>query len=316
MPVAILPFQPADRERWDRFVHASKNGTFLLLRDYLEYHADRFEDASRLVERDGSLVAVLPANRVGDELHSHQGLTYGGLIVGPEMTTPVMLETFEALTAALKAEGCRRLHYKTVPHIYHLCPAEEDRYALFRHDAGLTRRDVLSVVPSEARAPVQARRRRGCRKALAAGVTVAEDRAGWAEYWDIVTENLQTRFGVPPVHSLEEIGRLVSLFPRNIRLFTAREGGDGGPMVAGCVVYESPRVAHAQYIASSARGYAVSALDLLFSTLIEQVFPSKAWFDFGISNEREGRHLNLGLVEMKEGFGARAVVHDFYRVDL
>jgi hypothetical protein len=313
MRIDITRFQAGDRERWDRFVRESKNGTFLLARDYLEYHADRFEDASRLVECDGSLVAVLPANRVGDQLHSHQGLTYGGLIVGPDMTTPVMLEVFTALHGTLKVEGWRGLHYKTIPHIYHLYPAEEDRYALFRHDARLTRRDVLAVVQPQARAPVQTRRRRGSRKAVSAGITVAEEAAGWAEYWDILTENLQAQHGVPPVHSLAEIQRLAGLFPANIRLFAAR---DAGVMVAGCVIYDSPRVAHVQYIASSTRGRAVSALDLLFSTLIEHVFSSKPWFDFGISNEQQGRHLNVGLIEMKEGFGARAVAHDFYGVEL
>lgn len=39
------------------------------------------------------------------------------------------------------------------------------------------------------------------------------------------------------------------------------------------------------------------------------------WYlDFGISNENDGRYLNLGLIEQKEGFGARTVVHDFYRL--
>ena len=38
-------------------------------------------------------------------------------------------------------------------------------------------------------------------------------------------------------------------------------------------------------------------------------------FDFGISNERDGT-LNPGLMRNKEGFGARAVVHDRYVLEL
>ena len=38
-------------------------------------------------------------------------------------------------------------------------------------------------------------------------------------------------------------------------------------------------------------------------------------FDFGISNERND-DLHAGLVRNKEGFSARAVVHDQYSLDL
>jgi hypothetical protein len=33
-------------------------------------------------------------------------------------------------------------------------------------------------------------------------------------------------------------------------------------------------------------------------------------FDFGTADECDGRYLNRGLIDQKEGFGARAVVHD------
>lgn len=54
----------------------------------------------------------------------------------------------------------------------------------------------------------------------------------------------------------------------------------------------------------------------LLSKLLNEVYVDRQYFDFGISNEEEGRYLNEGLVAQKEGFGARAVVHDFYRLKL
>ena len=42
---------------WDDFVKRSKNATFLFFRDYMDYHADRFQDASLLIYRGDSLVA-------------------------------------------------------------------------------------------------------------------------------------------------------------------------------------------------------------------------------------------------------------------
>ena len=46
----------------------------------MEYHADRFTDYSLLVYDGNKLLALLPANRSGDVLYSHAGLTYGGVI--------------------------------------------------------------------------------------------------------------------------------------------------------------------------------------------------------------------------------------------
>ena len=57
----IERYTPAKKDEWDQFVRQSKNGTFLFLRDYMDYHSDRFADFS-LVARDGEkIIAVLPA---------------------------------------------------------------------------------------------------------------------------------------------------------------------------------------------------------------------------------------------------------------
>ena len=44
----IVRYSPEMKGVWDDFVETSKNGTFLLKRDYMEYHADRFPDHSYL----------------------------------------------------------------------------------------------------------------------------------------------------------------------------------------------------------------------------------------------------------------------------
>src|SRR5689334_12021295 len=82
-------FTVATRSSWDQFVRSSKNGTFLFLRDYMEYHQDRFEDHSLIVRAEGEpgpVIGLLPANRRGGVLESHGGLTYGGVVSGASMT--------------------------------------------------------------------------------------------------------------------------------------------------------------------------------------------------------------------------------------
>jgi hypothetical protein len=307
-------YEPARHQPlWDDFVRASKNGTFLLLRGYMDYHADRFADHSLLVrDPEGELLAVLPAHADGDRLVSHGGLTYGGFISGPAMKTPLMLGAFEAVARHLRDRGFAAWVYKTVPPIYHRWPAEEDRYALFLAGAALARRDVLAVVGRHDRLPYQQRRERAVRKARQAGLAVGPD-TDLAAFWEVLAENLRQRHGAKPLHTLTEIGLLRERFPENIRLFTSRGGAD---ILGGVLIYESARVAHVQYIASSEEGRRLRALDLLFDVLLTGAYADKPYFDFGISNEDGGRRLNRGLIDQKEGFGARAVAHDHYAIEL
>ena len=106
------------------------------------------------------------------------------------------------------------------------------------------------------------------------------------------------------MHTASEIQRLRSSFPENIQLFCAFLDNE---IVAGTVIYQSQKVAHTQYIATSESGR---------SCLLTQVYKDAQYFDFGTSMEPDGGHLNKGLVEYKEGFGGRSVTHDFYEIKL
>ena len=309
MTVDVQRYQSSDSGAWNDFVRASKNGTFLFDRGYMDYHSNRFVDHSLVLRsEDGRILALLPATERSNELHSHAGLTYGGLILGNATGSVAAIEMIEAIRAYLATHGLAVLHYKTIPSIYHQQPAEEDRYALFRAGAALTRRDVLSVVPREDRLKYQERRARGGRSATKAGAEVVESR-DFEPFWRVLEVTLRERFGVSPVHSLEEIVLLHGRFPESIRLFEAPVEGQ---TAAGCVVFETARVAHVQYIAASESGKKINALDAVFDHLLRNIYPDKHFFDFGISNEEAGRVLNKGLVEHKEGFGARTIVHDYY----
>jgi len=310
----IERYEQRDRDEWDAVVRASRNGTFLFLRDYMEYHRDRFEDASLVARRHagGAILAVLPANRRDDVLESHGGLTYGGWVFGADMTLGLMLEVFGAAVERLRSEPVRLLRYRPVPHVYHRSPAEEDLFALDRLGARLARRAPMSVIDLRRPLPWQERRRRGVRKAAGAGLTAGEsdDLAG---YWELLSTVLAGTYGATPVHSLDEMRRLRAAFPGNIRLFTC---GKGGRQVAGVLVYETDLVARAQYIAASEEGKEAAALDLLFEHLVRRVYGGKAYFDLGTSEGVGPAGLNPGVLEYKEGLGARLVVQDTWELPI
>ena len=293
----IVRYTPELKAQWDSFVRKSRNGTFLFLRDYMDYHSQ-------------SLVALLPLNKEADgSVASHSGLTYGGLITDKKGRAEKVMKLFECLNTWLRDAGITRVVYRPVPWIYHEMPTEEDLYALFNVcKARLTAREISSTIAQENKLAFSQSRKDCLRKAKRAGVEVMPCN-DFAAFWDILSANLQQRYAVNPVHSLAEIMALASLFPHEIRLYAAYLDNE---MVAGTVVYVMPRVVHVQYISASAKGKTVGALDVLFRYLIDEVFVDKPYFDFGKSTEDRGRRLNEQLIFQKEGFGGRGVCYDTY----
>lgn len=57
----ITPYHSSEYEKWNAFVERSKNATFLFDRHYMDYHADRFQDASLMfILKEDWLLCYLP----------------------------------------------------------------------------------------------------------------------------------------------------------------------------------------------------------------------------------------------------------------
>ncbi len=302
-----------NKNNWNDFVKNSKNTHFFFQRDYMEYHSDRFEDFSLMIfDETEKLIAILPANIKENILYSHQGLTFGGFLVDDRMKTETMLEIFESLKHFLKEQNIKKIVYKCIPYIYHLKPSEEDRYALFRNNAKLIRRDVTSTIDLTEQVRYSKGRKWTINKAKKESIETFES-DDYETFWELLTGVLESNHEAKPVHTLEEIKKLFNLFPKNIRLFLAKKNGR---VVSGALIYENQNIVHTQYLANSEEGRETGALDLLIDYLIKDIYKNKKYFDFGISNEDAGKYLNTGLIAQKEGFGARAVVHDFYELEI
>ncbi len=342
-----------DAEAWDKFVEDSKNGTFLFLRGYMDYHKDRFADHSLMFYDDKQrLIALLPANEKDKTLYSHQGLTYGGFILSTKTRVADVLELFDKTREYLKEEGFETWYYKQIPTCYHRCPAEEDEYALWLKGAELESCLVSTTIPLNGCTlypETERRRKRGKSKAEEAGYVIkggvekgviggVEKGVIWGvkegvekgviegvkegmeeedfkSFWRIMEGNLMERYSVKPVHTLEEMLLLHSRLPEKIQLFLAIKDGQAQ---AGCVAYmANDTCVHIQYGHATPEGKQEGALDLLYLTLMEKFRKAGyKYMDFGNSNEQGGHYLNENLIAQKEGFGGRATTYKQWKICL
>lgn len=308
----VRRYEPADSGLWNSFIANAKNATFLFHRDFMEYHSDRFADFSMLIFDGQKLISVLAAHIVDDVVFSHQGLTYGGFVYGEKMKLKDAIGVFRDALHYLSQNGISKLFIKTVPSIYHKLPSDEMQYAFFVAGARLVRRDSLSVVDRDNRIPFTKSRKQSIRRGVSNGLLIVEE-AAFEVFWnDILIPNLGKRHGVKPVHSLDEIIILQQKFPDEIRHFNVYHEDK---LVAGTTVFVAQNVAHPQYISGQQDKNELGSLDFLYHHLITDVFSAKRYFDFGISNEGQGKKLNEDLVFWKESFGARTITQDFYETD-
>ena len=209
----------------------------------------------------------------------------------------------------LQTNGVENFEIKLLPKIYNQTIADEMDYVAFLMQSSLFRSDVYLTMDMQNDYQPNRNRKRALKIASELGIEIKEEK-NYDGFWNqILTPNLKERFGVEPVHSCEEIEKLVAFFPENILLFNAYQDTI---LKAGVVMFMTDNVAHFQYSSGGNDRNDTAALDVLFDFIIQK-YAHKKYISFGSSSEDNGLKLNEGLAYWKESFGAKTTVQNFHR---
>ena len=297
---------------WDDLVRRAVNGHFMFERDFMEYHADRFDDHS-LVFRDGTRpIAVLPAHREGDDLVSHQGLPFAGLIWTEKARLRSMHEIIGALVAYLSDHGFLRLVYCAMPAPYKRHHGDDDIYPLERAGAVVVRTRVASSVRIDDSPGISRKRRQILQQAAHHGIRI-EQGIPVSDCHELITRFLEERFQTRPVHTASELQLLAARFPEQIRCAGAFHGDS---LVHTMVTFHSRTCIRLQYSAGTRPGRELYAADLMISSLIQELSKQGGWIDFGTSMDPRTGDLDPGLHAFKESFGGRTSLLRTYQLGL
>lgn len=314
----IRRYSDSNKKEWNDFVAQSRNSTFLFDRNYMDYHSDRFSDYSLMAYRHGKLAAVLPANEKGDALYSHLGLTYGGWVWAPRGldTTDLYLLWHSWIEYCSKA-GFERIIYKPLPYIYSEMPSQEDLYFLFLSKANLISTDISTTIDLESDTEFNMLQKRHLKKVpedFYCEVVNFEETGQIKDFHKMLSLCLEERHDNIPVHSLDELERLMAAFPEDIVIWGAYSDGK---LQAGICVYEAGITAHCQYIATTAIGRERNLLPPLVKEMLDYYTEEGfRYFDFGTSNEGNGQYLNNGLNRQKTSFGGSGVAYSKFEINL
>lgn len=310
----IKRYQKSDYANWNSFIGQAKNATFLFHRDFMEYHEDRFEDFSLIVLDGEKWVAVLPANIVGTVIFSHQGLTYGGLIYSANIKAAIIGELLDCLLSFFKDNNIQSFYFKSIPFFYLSSGNMETEFFLLNKGAFLEKKEMNLAINLALPLTISRSKLKHFRKTDAHNLQLVEE-TELDSFWELVLRpRLQEKYNAKPVHSLEEITKLKTLFPLNIKQFSVYHKD---VIVAGVTLFETKMVVKSQYGATTKKGEELRALDFAFITLIEKYKKQGTlFFDMGLANDGNEKGFHAGLLQQKEELGCSVYGQDFYKMNL
>lgn len=309
----VRSYISADYADWNAFIGKAKNATFLFHRDFMEYHKDRFDDFSLMIFENEKLVAVLPANKKENEVFSHQGLTYGGLVFAESFKGSDLNEILEAVFQFLKDNSISKLTLKPILSFYTSADYIQYESFLIQKNGQLFRRDLNLAIDFSKPLQVSKSKLKHFRKTVKLGLELRQETV-FDTFWNQILEpRLQEKYQAKPVHNLKEITKLHHQFPDKILQYNAYFEGE---LLAGVTLFHSEKVIKSQYGATSEKGEKLRALDFIFISLIEKYKDSVNFFDMGTVTEMNGKSYNKGLLQQKEELGCTIYNQDFYSIEL
>ncbi len=318
----IHKYKETDRKYWDYFVSNSNNGTIFHSRRFLSYHPEnRFNDHSLIIKKKQKIFAVFPAaeKQINNEKHliSHPGLSFGSFVVQKFLSVADSCKMIEKFTGYLKKLDFKFVSIKLSPFFHYQRTSNYIDFFLLKSGFKYKNRELTSVLSLEDNIKnnlIQFRSShiRGLKTAKRKGVKIFQS-VEYEEFYKILERNLSKRHGVSPTHTLKELKRLRSLFPEQLKLFSAKFDNK---MIAGVLNFLiNERVVLAFYISHDEDYKDYRPLNFLFYKIFEWAIYSKfKIYDFGTFTLNQ--EPNMGLGRYKENFGASGVFRDLIEMKL
>lgn len=325
--IVIKRYTEKDELLWDDFVfNKSINGTFLQSRNFLNYHPkDRFFDYSLLFYLKGKVVAVCPAcmiDKCGKTFVSHQGSTYGGLVLGKEvLRLEIIVSLIELLQRYLIDNGFNRIIMK--PTMSLLCKEQDEALLYALSFCGFTEYKELnlyidySVYNKDIITNLSKLKKRQINRCVKEGLVlrkIAEKRE-LEDFYEVLKDNLK-KFNKEPVHSVDELLDLRQRFPDTIKFYGAYLNDE---LLSCTMVFEFPdsKCAHTQYLAAKNVEGNLSPMSFIYYSMVDLYREcGYKYLSWGIATEHYGEGINWGLMRNKEEYGSLHIMNRIYEKEL
>nr|WP_321230287.1 FemAB family protein [uncultured Psychroserpens sp.] len=311
----VIRYNQSQRLVWNTFVSNSKNATFLYHRDFMEYHQDRFDDYSLMVYNNDQLFAIFPANISKEIVYSHQGLTYGGLVIENDINANQKEAVYGAVLAFYKAEKFKSLIVKPLPSFYDFQILKLENFWQTQKNSSVIKQNMILAIDYNSNYKIHKTKLKRYKKMESNGFTIKEGRPEFEKFWNtILIKRLEEKHNSKPVHSLLEIQYLHDKFEHEIFQYNIYQNEN---LLAGITVFKKGLVVKSQYGIASVEGEKLNALDVLFVHLIKTYKDEDMqFFSMGTVNDDSKLGYSEGMLKQKQELGCSTYFQDIINVEL
>lgn len=295
---------------WDQFIERSLNGTLFSKPTFYQHH-DTFRNPAfiSIYENDKIVAALVGIIDQKKCFISPAFASFGGILVSNNLRFSVTEQLLKELTIYFQSIEINELIMTFPPDCYWSKQDQSLNYLLKYYGAKEVKTLYTSVVALDdfSIQSCSTNGRRGIRKAVKLGIHVekVQDFNELRRFYEILITN-KKKFNLEPTHTLDEIKRLIELFPESIDVLGAYLGNEliGGVLNMNC----NQRVKLTFYIAGDenySEYYPINAL--LYHSCIQAQSDGLNYVDFGVSmetdtdNPMDPRH---SLIHFKEHFSS------------
>ena len=296
--IELSKYNREHKMSWDKFVSRTEPELLLHYRDYMDYHSDRFDDFSICFWENNELIAIVPGNSIGNSWHSHQGLTFGGVISATQDLSQII--KLNLLLCKFLIENDFASSTITIPsNSFWEKGNAEHVYALVQLNYEIIGNHLNQFIGMNKTLP--AKKHSNARAADRKGITLSTSAKHLHELYQLIDRGLEEKYHRKPTHTLLELESLRESFPKEISIYTMIFADK---VVAGAITFESRNCVHIQYLAASNQGKTLRAQDLLIRELHELAKTNNRNLSFGKSTSGTDAALNEQLFRFKSEFGA------------
>ena len=317
----IIEYTEKWKDKWDKFVLESNNGTMFHLQRFYDYHPEgKFNFNHLIFLHKGNIAAVLPGSRIGNLYESPIGASYGS-IVTKDLKFSTAMELVSTLKEYGKQTGIKEILLTSAPRIYEKYQNENLDFALLWQGFEYDLHYISSAVKLDENRDIISRFqptvRRNVRKTLKNPDIKVELNDRYDEFYPILIEN-KSRHNVKPTHSLEDLLKLKELLPDNIKLFMVYYKDE--PIAGSNVFVCNNRVTLCFY---NMLRYEFEKLKPIHRVMYEVVKWSTEngyeYVDIGVSQDTKADNPmtpSMSLIDFKEKFDAKTVMRNTFKINL
>ncbi|MFC1569334.1 GNAT family N-acetyltransferase, partial [bacterium] len=296
-------------------------GTMFHLQQFLDYHQPgKFTFNHLMFMEKGKIAAVLPGQFNEGIYESPIGASYGSIVTG-DISFAENMTLISCLLSYAKQNDYKEIVLTSAPIIYEKYPNQNLDFAMLWQGFKYSLHYISSAIKLDSNRDIisrfQSTVRRNIRKTLKNPDIRVEMNERYDQFYPILMDN-KTRHNVTPTHSMEDLERLKTLLPDNLKLFMVylKDKPIGGSLMFyanSCVAvcfYNMLLYDYAQY---------KPIHRVMYEVVKDATENGYRYVDIGVSQETKAEDPmtpRTSLIDFKEKFDAKTIMRNTLSIEL